>query len=95
MRISFEALYSLDDFEGAVKRALDVLRQNGVKQVLHVNLYMSLRREGRVIDLVDENDQVIDHLRFDGPVGQTFRFPSNKILGDKAGEGSDKPKVVK
>lgn len=82
MRISFEAQYSLEDFEQAVKSALDVLRQNGVEQLLHVNLYLSLRRDRRGIDLIDETGTAIDHLIIDGPIGQIFRLPRKIVVAE-------------
>lgn len=80
MRISFEAQYSLEDFEEAISRALDLLRENGVEQLLYVNLYLSLRKNRRAVELVDDRGTLIDHLVIDGPLGQTIKLPHKRTM---------------
>jgi hypothetical protein len=73
MRISFGGRYSIDEFGDAIDRLLQNLRQNGVEEFLNVNLYLTPHDRKRVIELLDEQGQVIDHIKYDGPRERVFK----------------------
>jgi hypothetical protein len=79
MRISFGGRYSIEEFEDAIERILYNLRQNGVEEFLNVNLYLTPHDRKRVIELLDEQGQVIEHIKYDGPRERAFQRSGSKL----------------
>jgi hypothetical protein len=79
MRISFGGRYSIEEFEGAIERLLYNLRQNGVEEFLNVNLYLTPHDRKRVIELLDEEGQIIEHIKYDGPRERAFQRAGSRF----------------
>ena len=79
MRFSFGGRYSVDEFSDVLDTALETMRHNGVEEVQFANLYVSLHRQGRVVELLDENDQLIEHLKIDAARQWKFRRSGKRI----------------
>jgi hypothetical protein len=79
MKISLGGRYTIDEFGEALSRVLQTISHNGIDEVLYANLYLTLHKDKRSVELLDEHGQVIDHLKFDNPQVSHFRRNSTGV----------------
>ena len=73
MEISLDGLYRIDELADAFDRVLQTFRQNGVEETRNVLLYLNLYHDKRGVQWLDDDGNVIEHLKFDGPRERTFK----------------------
>jgi hypothetical protein len=79
MKITLAGRYSVEQFLEAVERALHNLHVNGVEEIQNANLYLSPYADRRMVDLLDEEGQRIEHLTIDGPRERKFHGAGENV----------------
>lgn len=92
MKISLDGLYRIDELADAFDRVLQTFRQNGVDEMRNVLLYLNLYHDKRGVQWLDDDGNVIEHLKFDGPRERKFKAntPNVHVGQPKAKPATDR-----
>lgn len=83
MKISLDGLYRIDELADAFDRVLQTFRQNGVEETRNVLLYLNLYHDKRGVQWLDDDGNVIEHLKFDGPRERKFKANTPNVHVDR------------
>jgi hypothetical protein len=74
-----DGLYKIDELADAFDRVLQTFRQNGVDEMRNVLLYLNLYQDKRGVQWLDDDGEVIEHLKFDGSRKRRFKATTPNV----------------